>query len=396
MIYIPHIKDRLEKLASRWHEGKLNADELTEFYDLLDEVVLEAREGRSDFVSEDERPEIFLINLLQHRLKKTVIIFFLSHKRYFSEPTNYNTPHFKAWLEYAKSITESIILSDATERQTRRNKISKYLGPFPDHSTAEDQICRSKKDFINDRHLHVNSKRLFARKKELLRQQDNIADWNYLPWAEQCALNEGVGYNPDYKKDILEDLALRLEAAEDLTKRWEADEFREDIKTRDKLNNYLRSKYTSFLPSEIKRKIESLKERMPNLVNFLFGSKKRKGELFWRLTELFRFINNRNDKEICCDNFQHLCDVNDYERFVIEDIEEEINSDTELDTDEIAKKLKQFGLTNKQVPIFIMRIIEKRSPSSIASALGISKRAVYKHLVNIIQNPTLKQMLPTK
>jgi len=99
MIYIPHVKDRLEKLASRWHEEKLNADELTEFYDLLDEVVLEAREGRSDFVSEDERPEIFLINLLQQRLQKTVIIFFLNHKEDFSEPTNYKTPHFKVWCQ---------------------------------------------------------------------------------------------------------------------------------------------------------------------------------------------------------------------------------------------------------------------------------------------------------
>lgn len=410
MIYIPHIKQRIKELAPRWDQVKLNPEKLNEFYDLLDEVVREARESRSDSIIHiDQRPEAFLVNLFQRRLKKTVILFFLRYRRYFTDATDDETPQFKEWFGYAQSITVSIILGDATKRRTRRDQVREYLKPLPYPTNTEDPISRSKDDFIKDRHLAVNNKRLFALKKDLIQQQnalkresrqrqDNI-EWNYATWAEQCALNEGVGYNPDYKKEMLEDLSSRLEAAEDLTKRWEDGEFNEDIKTRNELDDYLRSKYTGYLPSEIKRKIELLNQRRPNLVHFLFGSKKRKGELFWRLVELYRFITNRNKIEIVCDDFQEISDTQEYERFVVNDMRETdspaSDSDSDIDDDRV-KKLKQFGLTKKQITIFMMRIIDKRTISSIANELKITKRAVYKHLANIKQKPHAKIILSKK
>ena len=415
MIYIPHIKQRIDKLAPRWHQGKLKPEELNEFYDLLDEVVLEAREGRSDSIDRiDQRPEAFLINLFQQPLKRTIFAFFKRYKQHYAEAAHHakktdikldKTPVFLEWLSYATIITQSIILSDATKRRTRRDQIREYLKPLPYPTKTEDPISRSKDDFIKDRHLAVNNKRLFALKKDLIQQQnalkresrqrqDNI-EWNYAPWAEQCALNEGVGYNPDYKKEMLEDLSLRLEAAEDLTKRWEDGELIEDIKTRNELDDYLRSKYTGYLPSEIKRKIESLKNRRPNLVHFLFGSKKRKGELYWRLVELHRFITNRNKKEIVCDDFQEISDTEEYQKFVVNDMRETgsptSDSDSNID-DDLEKKIEQFGLTKKQIIIFMMRIIDKKPISSIASELKISERAVFKHLANIRQNVNAKTL----
>ena len=78
MIYIPHIEQRINKLSKKWDKETLSTEELNEFFDLLDEVVLEARESRSDSIIHiDRRPEAFLVNLFQRRLKNTIILFFL-------------------------------------------------------------------------------------------------------------------------------------------------------------------------------------------------------------------------------------------------------------------------------------------------------------------------------
>ena len=62
---------------------------------------------------------------------------------------------FFEWLGYAKSMTEAMILGDSADRQTRRDKIKKYLNN-----------ASSSRDFIIERHLDANYKRLFFIKRE--------------------------------------------------------------------------------------------------------------------------------------------------------------------------------------------------------------------------------------
>lgn len=338
--------------------------------------------------------------------------FFKRYNKYFAEAATNAKNHkieinsttvFLEWLGYAKSMTEAIILGDATNRLTRRNQIRKYLEPLPCPANAEGPISRSKEDFIRGRHLDANNKRLFPLKKELIQQQnarkresrqrqDHI-EWNHTPWAEQCALNEGVGYNPNYNQARLEDFYSRLEDAKDLIKSWEEGKYNVDFKTRSELDDYLRSTYIGCLPSGIIKDIDSLKKRRPNLVHFLFGSKKKRGELYWRLVELHRFITKRNNREIVRDDFQEISDTQEYEKFVVNDLwatdspDSDSNSDIDVDRE---KKLREFGLTKKQIPVFMLRMIEQRPISSIANELKISKRAVYKHLSNIKQNVNAK------
>ena len=45
MIYIPHIKQRIDELSPKWDKEALTPEELNEFFNLLDEVVLEARKN---------------------------------------------------------------------------------------------------------------------------------------------------------------------------------------------------------------------------------------------------------------------------------------------------------------------------------------------------------------
>ena len=401
MIYIPHIKQRIDELSPKWDKEALTPEELNEFFDLLDEVVLEARESRSDSIIHiDRRPEAFLVNLFQRRLKNTIILFFLRYPQHFPEATDEETPQFKEWLGYAKSMTEAIILGDAANRLTRRNQIREYLEPLPCPANSEDPINRSKEDFIKGRHLDANNKRLFALKKELIQQQNALkkesrqrqdhVEWNYTPWAEQCALNEGVGYNPNYKQARLEDFSSRLEDAEDLTKSWEEGKYHDDFKTRSELDDYMRSTYIGCLPSRILEDIESLKKRRPNLVHFLFGSKKKRGELYWRLVELYRFTSNR--KEIVRDDFQEISDAQECERFVNDMwVTDSPTSDSDSDIDkDLENKLKQLGLTKKQSIVSMMRI-DKMTISSIARELKISKRAVYKHLAKIKKSLNFKK-----
>ena len=178
-----------------------------------------------------------------------------------------------------------------------------------------------------------------------------------------------------------------------MIKSWEEGKYNVDFKTRSELDDYLRSTYIGCLPSGIIKDIDSLKKRRPNLVHFLFGSKKKRGELYWRLVELHRFITKRNNREIVRDDFQEISDTQEYEKFVVNDLwatdspDSDSNSDIDVDRE---KKLREFGLTKKQIPVFMLRMIEQRPISSIANELKISKRAVYKHLSNIKQNVNAK------
>ena len=93
------------------------------------------------------------------------------------------------------------------------------------------------------------------------------------------------------------------------------------------------------------------------------------------------------------DDFQEISDTQEYEKFVVNDLwatdspDSDSNSDIDVDRE---KKLREFGLTKKQIPVFMLRMIEQRPISSIANELKISKRAVYKHLSNIKQNVNAK------
>jgi len=397
LIYIPDIKKRINELAPGWHEGTLNASELSEFYSLLDNVVVEARETRSDHVPEDERPEVFLADLLEHRFENVVSTFFNRYKQYLVEAKNQastleiefrKTSPFLEWLGYAKTIAQTIILGDATTRRTRRNQIKAYLDQY-------DPARISKEEFIADRHLYANNKRLSSQKRELLRQKDEQreVDWNYLPWAEQCALNEGKGYDPGYKKRRLEDLNTRLEEAKALIERWEAGEF-ECFKTRTELETYIRTNLVGFSPEEI----ETLKQKTPNLINYLFGTKAQKGKLFWCLAELRRFEtrSRKDEKNQDCDALERILDKQAFQGWS----ENERNNSDAIPaneeyciSEEAVTRFKEVGLTKKKIPIAAMRFVDGKSVPDIAINLGISERAVYKHLAKIKQNPRLSKLI---
>ena len=83
MIYIPHVKKRIDELAPRWRRRALTQKELDELYDLLDEVVIEAREARSDLVHEDQRPEVYLLALLEQRIQNALHAFFRKYESHF-------------------------------------------------------------------------------------------------------------------------------------------------------------------------------------------------------------------------------------------------------------------------------------------------------------------------
>lgn len=401
MIYIPDIKKRINELAPSWHKGTLSANELSEFYSLLDDVVVEARETRSDHVPEDERPEAFLVDLFKYRFGNVLFTFFKRYKQYLVQTKNQasdldiefrKTSPFLEWLGYAKTIAQTIILGDATARRTRRNQIKAYLD-------QHDPTQISKEEFIADRHLYANNKRLSSQKRGSLRQKDEQreVDWNYLPWAEQCALNEGKGYDPGYKKRRLEDLNTRLEEAKAWIERWEAGEF-ECFKTKTELETYIRTNLVGLSPEEIEDEIKTLKQKSPNLINYLFGTKAQKGKLFWCLAELHRFkiSNRKNEKNQDCEVLKRISDKQAFQRWSENDRNnsDAIPADEEYCiSEEAVTRFKEIGLTKKKIPIAAMRFVYGKSVPDIAINLGISERAVYKHLAKIKQNPRLSKFI---
>ena len=117
----------------------------------------------------------------------------------------------------------------------------------------------------------------FSLKEKLLRQQDKNSAWNYLPWAESCSLIEGEGYNPYFKQEMLDDLAIQLESAEGLIERWQRGEFKSYIKTEKKIWMSTCKRGTSGrFHQKFWKKIKSTEPKRPNLISFLFGSKKKK------------------------------------------------------------------------------------------------------------------------
>jgi polyhydroxyalkanoate synthesis regulator phasin len=146
MIYIEeNLKEQLEELTPRWKKGDLNQDELKEFHLIIDEIVREARRRRSYFVEPDQKPEEFLLNLIEGRIRNIVRRFINNHKELSHDD----------WMYYAKQITRTIILGDATRRYDRREEVKQFIEKF--ESSVE-------------KHLLLNNKWIKADHDEMLSQ----------------------------------------------------------------------------------------------------------------------------------------------------------------------------------------------------------------------------------
>jgi polyhydroxyalkanoate synthesis regulator phasin len=146
MIYIEeNLKERLKELTPCWKKGDLNQDELKEFHLIIDEIVREARRRRSYFVEQDQKPEEFLLSLIEGRIRKIVRKFINNHKEL----------SYDDWMDYAKQITRTIILGDATRRYDRRYEVRPFIEKF------ESSV---------DKHLFLNNKWIKADHDEMLGQ----------------------------------------------------------------------------------------------------------------------------------------------------------------------------------------------------------------------------------
>lgn len=385
MIYIPNIKHQIEELFPQYLRRELTNQEINEMHSLIDEVVWEAREPRSAFVEKSDRPELFLVNLLEPFIKNTVAAFLKNH------PGENPRSEWSEWMQYATLITSSLIVGDDTEREDRRKAVQPYLNSF----------VRGE-----DRQLFLAGRAIRARLKECLNQvvKDHEFFVNPLPWAEQCALSEGSkAYNPDYNSEKREDLELQKEMAEDLIDRWDKGEFRDEFPTRSELLDYINIFYIDTPFEELDGAIART-EKNTHLIGYLFGQEGF-GYLFWRLSDLHKYLetqklnvfkypdnkeidegeNNKSPFDISIDVPLDIAFPQDAspEDIIIEkeSLEPDQLCETQKDsatTHDNTEFLYQLGLTPKQIRVYVFHALENRSFSDIGNIMGMSRQNAHR------------------
>ena len=112
-------KELLMSYKADWDQRKLKDPfELEQFYELLDELVIEARLPRSSYLSKsvpDIAPENILLEILDKQIRNTVT-------RFIRLKGDLNNKDFVSWLGNAIRIVKNEIIGDAANRVDQKNK----------------------------------------------------------------------------------------------------------------------------------------------------------------------------------------------------------------------------------------------------------------------------------
>lgn len=425
MIYIPHIKTRLEELHPRWEEGTLTQNELKEFYDLLDEVVKEAREERSAYLSpKGKKPEEFLLDLLEKRITIKTINFFKYHPSLWGEESIENKeepttpPTLKNWLSYARQIARSIILGDKTSRPDRRKEVStfresrvrlerllnlNYLWERAHRDWLLGQGKHKKKDFLE----RLNDPEALEEADRLSRDFDWDDPWKDLgdvtgdgflirdPEAQRVSMehslefkevtkdnphwDEPTGYVPGYKPPETRDLLDSWDRAMSTLDDWRKGGIPE-IKTEEECLRLIEAEIgVNF--TDLKNRYESYQKeapKSPNLILYIFGDSGKGGRLYKTLRQVYLYEHkidplNQSIYPISHEKQGEDEDLGDlYETF-----KDDINpyQDQTLIRKETEEEIKNI-LTPKQWRVFRERFINGKDIKDIASELHQTPRNI--------------------
>ncbi len=447
MIYIPQVQKRIEELHPRWERGKLSEDELNEFYDLLDEVVKEARKRRTGNLARTRKtekyllPERFLLSVFKKRIKITVSLFF---KPTTDEQTSFRInrgsilPH-DYWLMSAYFITSSIIVGDAAERLDRREIIEKLLentkASEEKHLNFNYKPLRSHRDYLLGEHGTHKKKDFLARLEspEQLKRAEKEArefDWNNpfegidqkergdgflirdeaaIEAALHHALNfkarskrnpcfdEPTGYVPGYKSPRFRYLLFLQKMANTFLSDWEKGEYSE-LETEEQCRAKIERDIIGMSLIDLDKEIAKIPRSRPNLVFYMFGKGERRGELYRRLQELWKFWVTEREKEKPIRQLKdkkthdYLIDADDaYKETVYPladeiqayDLEEKQERSILIREEEIenAKRLEGLRqrLTPKQRQVMELQLAGM-SIADISRQLNSSRRNIYKHI----------------
>jgi DNA-directed RNA polymerase specialized sigma24 family protein len=373
-------KELLISYKADWDQRELKDPfELERFYELLDEMVIEARLPRSSFLSKtlpDIAPENILLEILDKQIRNTVT-------RFIKSKSDLNNEHLLPWLWRAKRIVKNEIIGDAANRADRKNEIDKYFDHF--ESSEEKSLT------LVNRRLKADYDRALGKKKNektaLLLIHDSAAE----KAAKNYARKKGRGYNLNWRTPDENNLLDKLNYVYWTLLDWDDTPcFSFGQKA-----NFIETALNTIPPAQIVKiedeiglsihalltKVKALVSKRHNLLAYLFGNldntgRPYKGRLLQRLLDLKKDINRRENRKKKFEKSQKeervRCDHDGYH-------EMELNPEEQ----NFWKSWIESLPSEKQRQVAIMYIIEHIPVVKIAEKLEKNRRTIYKHLDNI-------------
>lgn len=340
MSYIQSVKCLLLDYKKDWDNKNLkDSFEREQFYELLDEMVCEARYPRNIWISQMVEkygldptilPENYLTKLFDSEIidaTKTLINKYIDLQKALideaqrEEKEEHETQSFKDWYFYTKTFVKNEILGDASNRADRKIDTGWFLkhsgGSEDRHLTLDYRLLRSNRDKTLD--LDKNEDVEDIPKENPLVRSDSEDLWEGIPKgrdktterfrflirdkaavksAENMARKKGMGYNPDWHTLEDKELISKLNGVYYSILGWEGEDQCETIEERIALINRsvngVPPKKRKRIENEIQMSIEDLCAKFQNLsktnlIVYLFGKKSKR--IMTRLNDFYNLIN---------------------------------------------------------------------------------------------------------
>jgi hypothetical protein len=433
MSYIRCVKELLSDYKKDWDIKKLKDPfEREQFYDLLDEMVLEARHRRSSWLSKmavkyglnpNIVPENFLLQLFEREINKVTKKFIDNHSDLKTlhedeiqdrEKEYQETTTFKEWSHYARIFVKNEILGDAANRADRKLETGYFLeSPGDDmdrHLTLVNRRLKSKRDKTlglgKDESIDDIPRRnplIYSDSDDLWKDISEgkdagskhfrflILDSAAVKVAESIARKEGIGYNPDWHTSEEREFISKLNGVYYSLVGWDEDH----CNTIDQKIAFIKRiiKKTSLqekkrMETEIQMSIGGLCSQLKqlsrtNLCAYLFGERARR--IRTRLDDFYKLLNKRpgylEDAPIFYRYYTEGIDADEENDIGYQELERHrniIDPNTAKDQlnkiqlKEIFKEMEKF-LTENQIKILHSMIQFKQNQSAVAQELGFSK-----------------------
>ena len=372
-----------------WDQRKLKDPfELEQFYELLDELVIEARLPRSSYLSKsvpDIAPENILLEILDKQIRNTVT-------RFIRLKSDLNNRNFSSWLGSAIRIVKNEIIGDAAKRVDRKNEIDKYFQNF--ESSVEKSLTLVNRRLKADYDRALDKKR--NEKTTLLLIHDCAAE----KAAKNYARKKGLGYNLNWRMLVEKKLLDKLNYVYYALCDWDDTPcFSFSQKA-----SFIENATNAILPEQIVKieheiglsisalltQVKALVPKRHNLLTYLFGKLDNtgriiyKGRLLQRLLDIEKDIKRRENR------------IKKFEKSLKEkNVEGTQGSfggvESNLENIILLESWVESLPSKKQRQVAKMYYLERIPVAKIAEKLGKNRRTIYKHLNNIkkyvIKNP---------
>jgi DNA-directed RNA polymerase specialized sigma24 family protein len=428
--YLECAKHLLGEYRDDWNRGVLRDPfELTQFCQLIDGLILYARQPSSLGYPPESRPEKFLCDLLSKQIRATTFFFLKSYPR-ASQLENSD-----CWNGYAMMITRNEILSDAAKRPEVDVAVSGYLKDF--ESSPEKHLALVNRRIKADRDSVLGLRR--GRKPEDIPSEeaglvnsDPEDLWDGVPdgenvssnrfrillrdsaairVAEKNARRKGIGYEPYRFTPEDQELINKLNGLYYVLLGWSEQASHHTLKERVAFveNMYLNAPLLCsdwvMKVAEIQRfetvagiTIPILCSRLRNLsprhsfIAYLFGkhSSGTRGRLYRRLRDLYELMErqqSRHQKSLKAERYSDDPSEKDEEREPIKRGQIRHHAqESEASSPEKSLMWASFinSLPGKRTQEVARLYLSGRlKQSEIARKLGTSRQAVNKHIKRI-------------